>query len=210
MSATLAATRWSAAAAQRYGDRLNAEAFLDQAQSQALDRFLADVEQRALRIAEIAVRDRDDALDIVQDSMIQFARRYASRPVDEWKPIFYRILRNRTYDWQRRRKVRGRVIAWWTSGATVDEEEAPDFIEQAVSPDSGPDARLESAEAMHQLEGAIRRLPARQAEAFMLRSLEGLDVAQTAQAMGCSEGSVKTHHFRAIQALRAELGEHWP
>lgn len=208
MSATLSAAFPAVperAAAMNAG---RTEGILDQ--SRAMDRFLADVERRALRIAEIAVRDRDDALDIVQDAMIQLASRYVDRPEEEWRALFYRILRNRIYDWQRRRKVRGRVIAWWTGGVATDDDEAPDLIESAPSPDAGPDARLESGQAMRQLEAALSRLPARQAEAFMLRSFEGLDVAETARAMGCSEGSVKTHHFRATQALRAELGEHWP
>ena len=208
MSVTLSPALWAVPGKVGPEDRRATEASLDQAR--ALDRFLADVEQRALRIAEIAVRDRDDALDIVQDAMIQLARRYSARPTDEWKAIFYRILRNRIYDWQRRRKVRGRVIAWWTGGISDDDDAPPDPIEGARSTDPGPDVRLESAEAMQTLEVAIQRLPARQAQAFMLRSLEGLDVAETALAMGCSEGSVKTHHFRATQALRAELGEHWP
>ena len=102
------------------------------------------------------------------------------------------------------------LIAWWTGGIADEDDESPDPIESAAATDPGPDARLESAEAMQRLEAAIGRLPARQAEAFMLRSFEGLDVAETARAMGCSEGSVKTHHVRATQALRAELGEHWP
>lgn len=207
MSATLSATPndrpdWQAAFPR------SLEGTLDQ--SRALDRFLADVERRALRIAEIAVRDRDEALDIVQDAMIQLASRYSDRPEEEWRALFYRILRNRIYDWQRRRKVRGRIIAWWTGGVSDEDDSTPDPIESAPSPDAGPDARLESGEAMQRLEEALARLPARQAQAFMLRSFEGLDVADTARAMGCSEGSVKTHHFRATQALRAELGEHWP
>ena len=208
MSGTLSTALWAVPGEAGPEHRRTTEASLDQAK--ALDRFLAEVEQRALRIAEISVRDRDDALDIVQDAMIQLARRYAARPPEEWKALFYRILRNRIFDWQRRRKVRGRVIAWWTGGVAQDDDEAPDPIDSAASAEPGPDSRLESAEAMQRLEAAIGRLPARQAQAFMLRSFEGLDVAETALAMGCSEGSVKTHHFRATQALRAELGDHWP
>jgi len=174
-----------------------------------LERFLTDVEGRALRIAEIALRNRDDALDAVQEAMIQLAHRYGTRPSEEWRPLFFRILQNRVRDWQRRRRTRSRVIAWWTGGTRDEDDDAPDPIENAVSGAAGPAAQLESDEAMVALEAGLAALPARQLQAFLLRNLEGLDVAATAAAMGCSEGSVKTHYFRALQALRAHLGEHW-
>lgn len=172
----------------------------------ALNRFLAGVELKAFRIARTALRNDDDALDAVQDSMLQLARSYAARPSDEWRPLFYRILENRIRDMQRRRTVRNRIIAWLPFGARDEEGgEGPDPIAQAVSPDPAPVAQLEMDEAMGALESALGDLPARQRQAFLLRTLEGLDVAQTAVAMGCSEGSVKTHYFRAVQALRARL-----
>lgn len=173
-----------------------------------LERFLKDVERRAFRMAEIALRDTDDALDVVQESMIQLARSYGDRPAEQWKPLFYRILQNRIHDWRRRRRTRSRVIAWWTGGI-AQEDGPPDPVEAAPSADAGPDARLEQGEAMGALEAALATLPARQQQVFLLRALEGLDVAATATAMGCSQGSVKTHYFRALQALRARLGEHW-
>jgi RNA polymerase sigma-70 factor (ECF subfamily) len=177
-------------------------------QSEAkLNRFLADVEKRALRIAEINIRDRDEALDLVQDAMIKLARNYADRPEFEWTPLFYRILQNRIRDWQRRRAVRNRVMVWFGKG-----NEDQDYDPVAAAPDlagRAPDEELQTQEAMQSLEGAIAKLPARQREAFMLRMFEGLDVAGTAVAMGCGEGSVKTHYSRAVHSLRETLGEHW-
>ena len=177
-----------------------------QSRSRALNQFLASVELRAFKIAQAGLRHEDDALDAVQDAMLQLARAYADRPAEEWKPLFYRILENRIRDMQRRRTVRGRVIAWLPHRGE-DEEDEPDPIAQAPSPDLPPVARLELDEAMTALDGALEELPDRQRQAFLLRNLEGLDVAQTAQAMGCSEGSVKTHYFRALQALRQKLGD---
>jgi RNA polymerase sigma-70 factor (ECF subfamily) len=174
--------------------------------SRALNQFLAGVELKAFRIAQMALRHEDDALDAVQDAMLQLARAYADRPPQEWKPLFYRILENRIRDMQRRRTVRGRVIAWLPFRGDEDEDE-PDPIAQAPSPEPQPVRRLEIDEAVGALEKALGALPRRQQQAFLLRTLEGLDVAATAAAMGCSEGSVKTHYFRAVQALRAQLGD---
>ena len=174
-----------------------------------LNRFLADVERRALRIAEIAVRDRDEALDLVQNAMIKLVRKYADRPGDEWPPLFYRILQNGIRDWHRRQAVRNRVMVWFGRGSADDD----DFDIVAAAPDPigrAPDEELENEEAMDSLEVALRALPARQREAFVLRTFEGLDVAGTAVAMGCSEGSVKTHYSRAIHSLRETLGEYGP
>lgn len=172
-----------------------------------LNRFFADVERRALRIAEIGIRDRDEALDLVQDAMIKLARNYADRPGDEWPPLFYRILQNRIRDWQRRQAVRNRVMVFFGRGNADD-----DYDPIAAAPDPAgrtPDEELQTSEAMESLEQAVAALPGRQREAFMLRTFEGLNVAGTADAMGCSEGSVKTHYSRAIHSLRETLGEHW-
>jgi len=175
---------------------------------QELNQFLAGVERRALRFAEIAVRDRDEALDLVQDAMIKLARNYAGKPEEEWTPLFYRILQNGIRDWHRRRMVRNRVMVWFGRSSTPDDDYDP--VAQAPDPmGRTPDEQLESQQAMQTLEHAVAELPARQREAFMLRTFEGLDVAGTAVAMGCSEGSVKTHYSRAVHTLRDVLGEHW-
>jgi RNA polymerase sigma-70 factor (ECF subfamily) len=175
---------------------------------QQLDHFLAEVERRALRIAEIAVRDRDEALDLVQDAMIKLVRNYSGRSTEEWTPLFYRILQNGVRDWHRRQAVRKRVMVWFQKAKPDDN----DYDVIAAAPDPmgrSPDEELQNSEAMQDIEIAVRELPNRQREAFMLRTFEGLDVAGTAVAMGCSEGSVKTHYSRAIHALRDKLGEHW-
>ena len=177
-------------------------------QSRALNQFLAGVELKAFKIAQAALRHEDDALDAVQDAMLQLARAYADRPPEEWKPLFYRILENRIRDMQRRRTVRGRVISWLPFKSDDDDDEQ-DPIAMTPSGDPQPPRKLEIAETMDALEKALGTLPRRQQQVFMLRTLEGLDVAETATAMGCSEGSVKTHYFRALQSLRAQLGEFW-
>ena len=174
-----------------------------------LEKFLAEIERRAFRMAQVALRDADDALDVVQDAMLKLTRSYASRPSSEWRPLFYRILENGIRDLQRRRTVRRRIMTWLPGPKEDPDSEAQDPLENVA--DSGPaiPETLMQAQAMQKLEQSLRALPARQREAFMLRNFEGMDVAETASAMACSEGSVKTHYSRAVHALREQLGEVW-
>ena len=174
-----------------------------------LEKFLAEIERRAFRMAQVALRDPDDALDVVQDAMLKLTRSYASRPSTEWRPLFYRILENGIRDLQRRRSVRNRIMTWLPGPKEDPDNEAQDPLESvADSAAPIPDVLMQD-QAMVQLEISLRALPARQREAFMLRNFEGMDVAETAKAMGCSEGSVKTHYSRAVHALREQLGEAW-
>ena len=171
-----------------------------------MDAFLREVEARAYRITVASIRDADEALDIVQDAMISLVRKYSERPPEEWRPLFYRILKNRIRDWQRRGVVRGRVMSFFGG----QEGETYDPVAHAPGPStSNPDETVARGEAMDALEEALAELPRRQREAFMLRNFEGLSVSETAMAMGCSEGSVKTHYSRAVHRLRELLGEHF-
>src|SRR5689334_11158091 len=152
--------------------------------SRALEQFLSSVEKRAFKIAQLGLRNDDDALDAVQDAMMKLVQSYASRNSEEWRPLFYRILTNRIRDLQRRRTVRGRVMAWLPTREGEDDEEF-DPIAQAPSPEANPARRLEIDEAIGALEAALQQLPPRQQQAFLLRNFEGLDVSETAGAMGC-------------------------
>src|SRR5438128_3048363 len=105
-----------------------------QTRSRALHQFRAGVELKAFKVAQAALRHEDDALDAVQDAMLQLARAYADKPAEEWKPLFYRILENRIRDMQRRRTVRGRVIAWMPFRGDEEEDEV-DPIARAPSTD---------------------------------------------------------------------------
>jgi RNA polymerase sigma-70 factor (ECF subfamily) len=174
-----------------------------------LEKFLAEIERRAFRMAQVALRDADDALDVVQDAMLKLTRSYASRPSAEWRPLFYRILENGIRDLQRRRTVRKRVMTWLPGPKEDPDNEAQDPLENVADAAPAIPERLMQGQAMEQLERSLRALPPRQREAFMLRNFEGMDVAETASAMGCSEGSVKTHYSRAVHALREHLGEVW-
>jgi len=141
----------------------------------SLDAFLAGVERRALRRAELATRDRDEALDIVQDAMLSLARSYGTRPSTEWPGLFHRILVNRIRDWQRARKLRQRLFFW-----------EPDDSDTDVPDPQGSDGEqdLQGAQLAGLLQQALLQLPARQRETFELRIWEGLTAQMRAR---CSE-----------------------
>ena len=178
----------------------------DLATPATLDAFLAGVERRAFRMAEAQLRHREDAMDAVQDAMLRLVKHYREKPAAEWAPLFWGILRRRIVDLQRRRKVRSIVIGWFGGGKDSDGEDMP--VWEPADHRPGPIDRLQDAQSWADLTAALQQLPRRQREAFMLRMLEGLDVAETARAMACSAGSVKTHLFRAMQHLRGQL-EDW-
>jgi RNA polymerase sigma-70 factor, ECF subfamily len=175
-----------------------------------LSDFLKSVEKRAFKRTVYAVRSDDAALDIVQDAMIRLAEKYADRPVSELPLIFQRILSNATMDWFRREKVRAGVFqnmsAFESAGEDGDFDllEALQLLEDSAGTESAADAVARS-QTLRLIETAVAALPGRQREAFLLRYWEEFDVSETAQAMGCSEGSVKTHCSRAIVALAKAL-----
>ena len=167
-----------------------------------LDAFLAGVEKRAFRVAELALGQREDALDAVQEAMIRLVR-YRDRPAPDWSPLFWSILRRQLTDRHRRNAVRRRVMGWLGRG----DASRDDLVEAQADPHEDPARRHADGEAWRALSAAVQALPRRQRECFLLRELQGLDVAGTARAMGCSEGSVKTHLSRAMAALRRNLGD---
>jgi RNA polymerase sigma-70 factor (ECF subfamily) len=168
--------------------------------------FLASVERRAFKQSVFSVQEEQNALDIVQDSMMKLAEKYADRPPEELPLLFQRILQNTIRDHFRRTKVR----STWTTllsnlGMGGDDDDGDPLETMEVDEHSNipasPADRLEQSQVMATIEAAVQALPQRQREAFMLRYWEELDVSETAKVMGCSEGSVKTHCSRATHAL---------
>jgi len=156
------------------------------------------------------VRDEEAALDIVQDAMLRVAQSYGHRPLAELPLLFHRIMQNAIRDWFRRQKVRSMWTTPFSSlgGKSDDEESDPlETLEAAdgSNVEEAPDSHLARSQVLEIIEQEIARLPARQREAFIMRYWEELDVAETAKAMGCSEGSVKTHCSRAAHALATAL-----
>lgn len=190
--------------------------------AQALDRFLSSVEKRAYRIALIASSNHEDALDLVQDAMLKLANKYADRGEDEWGPLFHRILQSTIRDWYRRQKVRNqwRTVLEYTKqgffnrpahdgGEGNPEYQTANLIDLFEDPNGiDPNTDLVNERTFDALDIALNKLPHRQQQAFLLRAWEGLSVEETANAMGCTQGSVKTHYSRAVHTLRKKLENH--
>ena len=181
------------------------------ASAQELNLFLASIEKKAFKQAVYAVRDDASALDIVQDAMISLAEKYANRPASELPLIFTRILQNRIHDWFRRQKVRNTYETSFSSlGSGQDGEDSFDPLELLEIRDDAQisqdgEEKLAQSQLLAILEAEITKLPIRQREAFLMRYWDELSTAETALAMGCSEGSVKTHCSRATHTLAAAL-----
>lgn len=180
------------------------------ATQQELADFLKGVEKRAFKRSVYHVRNVESALDIVQDSMMKLAEHYGHKPATELPLLFQRILSNCTLDWFRRQKTRNSLFSNMSDFEGASEEGDFDLLENLNLP--GHSVQTESAESAVQrsqtlraIEAEIEKLSPRQREAFLMRYWEELDVAETATAMGCSEGSVKTHCSRAVLALGKAL-----
>jgi len=181
-----------------------------------LNHFLASVERNAYRIAVYSLHDHQQALDVVQDSMLKLVEKYRQRSAELWSALFYRILRNRITDVQRRRSLHnrlGKMISLFITSASDEAAAEQDLLATDVGADSSspsqePERQLLSQELGQQIETALELLTERQRQTFILREWQGLSVRETAAVLGCSSGSVKQHHFRALQSLRKQLTEH--
>jgi RNA polymerase sigma-70 factor, ECF subfamily len=171
----------------------------------SLDEFLAGVERQAFRLAELALGHREDAFDTVQESMIKLLQ-YQHKPAAEWSPLFWSILRRQLTDKHRRNTVKKKVMHFF--GKHKPDEKVVDPMELIADPVQDPLRKLTDHHSFQALSNAVQTLPTRQRECFLFRELQGLSVQETAFAMGCSEGSVKTHLSRALSALKLQL-EDW-
>jgi RNA polymerase sigma-70 factor (ECF subfamily) len=175
-----------------------------------LTEFLKSVEKRAFKRSIYHVRNEESALDIVQESMMKLAEHYGHKPVTELPMLFQRILSNCTLDWFRRQKVQNALFSNMSDFESSNEDDDFNLLE-ALDASSGSDmgesaeSITDRAQTLRSIEEQVQQLPARQREAFLMRYWEEMDVAETAAAMGCSQGSVKTHCSRAVSALSQAL-----
>lgn len=173
-----------------------------------MEAFLKSIERHAFRIALFSCSNQDDALDLVQDAMCKFVEKYADKPEGERKALFYKILQNKIRDFYRKESVRSRWRIWLGGYSESDNAEP---LEQLADPEGQtPERETGNRQIFDHLQRELKNLSLKQQQIFLLRAWEGLSVRETAVAMSCSEGTVKTHYFRATEHLRKKLGDHWP
>ncbi len=181
------------------------EESLNSIHTQQLEAFLIKTERRAFRMAQLSTKNHEDSLDIVQDAMMKLVSKYANKPADQWAPLFYRILNNRIMDFHRKNTTQSRWRVWFSNAD--DEDYNYDYVQHAPSDELNPSAMANLEDSVELVDHFVQQLSPRQRQAFLLRAWEGMDVAQTAKIMKCSQGSVKTHYSRAVHFLREQLQE---
>lgn len=193
----------------RTSENVAAEAIVNQLPYQTMEQFLKYIERRAFHMARLNTGDTEVALDVVQEAMYKLVQKYSEKTAEEWKPLFYQILSRKLTDYYRRKSVRDKVLIWAKPLSQDDQQTPIDLTVNASAPNS------ETPHEMHmrnqriaKLDQSVKQLPHRQRQAFMLRCWEGLSTIDTALAMGCSQGSVKTHYSRAMHSLREMLEDY--
>ncbi|MFP4315607.1 MAG: RNA polymerase sigma factor [Desulfovibrionales bacterium] len=174
---------------------------------QTLELFLRSVERRSFRMAQIACGNTEDALDIIQETMLSFVRAYARKTESHWKPLYYRVLQNKITDHHRRSGIRRKWRVWPLPSRTSEEDTIDSHGDGPDSEGKNPEEQVFELAALDRLDKSLEKLSLRQRQAFLLRAWEGMSVEETARAMQCTKGTVKQHYTRAVQTLREDLGD---
>ena len=190
---------------------------ISQDKNRQLETFFKDWEERAFYIAYAALWDRESALDAVQEGMTRLVEYYRDKPAEEWPALFRTILNSKINDTRRRRMIeQGKYKLMSLTGLFQKDRETAGENTEYELPASGrdddisaPEAALVAGELRNRVAGALQSLSERQRQVFILREWRGMTIRETAETLGCSENSVKQHHFRALRTLRVQLAEVW-
>ena len=168
-----------------------------------IEEFLKFISPRAFAICFMSCKNQDDAHDIVQSSMCKLVEKYRNNAQSQWKPLFYTILRNKLNDFHRKRLLLGRFFVEVDND--LEQIDNQNHSSQSMVNNfsaNNPDILMDREKRILLLMSSVAALPNRKQQAFIFRYLEGYSTNQTALAMNCSEGSVKTHLSRANQKLK--------
>jgi RNA polymerase sigma-70 factor (ECF subfamily) len=185
--------------------------------NQALEEFFERHEENAFYVAYAALWNRETAMDVVQESMLRLIEYYRGKPAGEWPALFRTILNSRINDVRRKRMLeQGKHKLISLTGLfrkDQDERHAMDEYEipsaERTDGITAPEVEAVTMELRHQVEAALQALSERQRQVFILREWRGMTIRETSRTLGCSENSVKQHHFRAMRELRKQLAEVW-
>lgn len=171
-----------------------------QSKTQQLNQFFIAQEKKAYAIALMSLKNQDDALDVVQDVMIKFVEKYSKKKKQHWCSLFYRMIQNRITDFHRSNSQKKKYFSFFRN----DEQE--NIVEQ-VADEKYVSAlkQIDNDIKIERLQESLKTLSTRQLQAFICRIWDGLSVAQTAESMKCSQGSVKTHLFRALKQIKQQM-----
>jgi len=158
-------------------------------------------------MSKLAIGNADASMDIVQDTMLKLVQKYSHKPSEQWRPLFFRILNNKITDYYRRQAVRKKIFFMDLKSSDKEGDDRYSLV-AAASHSDNPDFKLQSDRRLEKLIAAVGGLSIRQRQVFILRCWEGMSTADTARAMGCAQGSVKTHYSRALHNLRQILEEY--
>lgn len=180
-----------------------------------LESFLSKVSKQAYQIAYGALWDQELAYDVVQEAMMKLVEYYRDRPASQWPALFRTVLNSKINDQRRKRlfhQSKAKLLSLTGFGRPdPDDTQETELPEQDPRSDgaSRPETEVHSQNLMLHIDAAMTKLPARQRQVFLLREKNGLSIKQTAEILGCSENSIKQHHFRAMRTLREQLTEVW-
>lgn len=189
----------------------------DMQNNQALDRFFAEHEDKAFYVAYAALWDRESALDAVQESMLKLVEYYRNKPADDWPALFRTVLNSKINDIRRKRLLeqgKHRLVSLtglFRNRREKDDEDIEFELPSGERTDgiTGPETGYVASELRNHIDSALQALSERQRQVFILREWRGMSISETAITLGCSENSIKQHHFRAMRELRKQLAEVW-
>lgn len=171
---------------------------------EAFDALVRRYQFQAVALTRSILRNFELAEDASQNA---FAKAYFAlahfREDSKFKTWFFRILINEAKDVLRREKVRG--LFRFVRETDREDDESVSILELIPSHDRSPKEALEAEEAKERLDRAIRQLPSREQEVFILRYLQGLSLAEVAEALGIALGTVKAHLAHGSNKLKSIL-----
>ena len=167
----------------------------------AFDEMVTRFQGRVFAVAYRVLGNREDALDASQEVFIKVHRKIGHwKPTGGFLPWLLRMTTNHSID-QLRKKKR-------YPEQSLEEAFVPTSEGASVEPTTmQTDVIVRGNEIEARIRAALPVLSPSQREVFLLRHYEGLALAEIAESMGCTVGSVKVHLFRALKKLQVELSD---